>query len=115
MGSAEKLHHLKLIVGAVDTTVRRDSFAAPDLASGVPKGTVVEITGPRKYEWYIAFLKQNPELRCFWAERQPQVVPVEDQVPHPDGDEEDARDDIDRAMVAGDEADDLLLSRPGQQ
>lgn len=76
MSSAEKLHHLKLIAGAVDITVVRDSFSAPNLPSGVPKGTVVEITGPRKYEWYISFLKQHPELRCFWAERQPQVLPT---------------------------------------
>ena len=76
MSSAEKIKHLKLIIGAVDVSVERDAWAAPTLPDGVPKGAVVEIYGPKKYEWLILFLKQHPEIKIFWAENTQQVLPT---------------------------------------
>ena len=76
MALAEKIQHLKLIIGAVDVTVAREAWVAPGLADGVPKGAIVEILGTKKFEWFIQFLKQHPEIRTFWAERNQQVLPT---------------------------------------
>ena len=76
MSSAEKIKHLKLIIGAVDVTQPREAWPAPSLNEGVPKGCVVELLGAKKYEWFISFLKTNPELSCFWCEREQQVLPT---------------------------------------
>ena len=46
---------------------------------------------------------------------QAEVVPVQHEIADPDADEQDPTDDLDRAMVARDESDNLLTSRPRQQ
>lgn len=74
--SAERIKHLKLVIGAVDVTLPRESWSAPGLPDGVPKGAVVEILGSQKFEWVIEFLKQNPELKIFWAEKTQSVLPT---------------------------------------
>lgn len=74
--TAEKIQHLKLMIGAVDVTLPRESWSAPGLTEGIPKGAVVEILGPQKFEWFIAFLCAHPELDVFWAERAPGVLPT---------------------------------------
>jgi hypothetical protein len=74
--SAERIKHLKLVIGAVDVTIPREAWPASGLNEGVPKGAVVEILGPQKFEWLISFLKQNPELKIFWAEKTQSVLPT---------------------------------------
>lgn len=76
MALAEKIQHLKLVIGAVDVTVAREAWTAPDLADGIPKGAIVEILGNKKFEWFIQFLKLHPEIRTFWAEKEQQVLPT---------------------------------------
>lgn len=76
MGASEQIRHLKLVIGAVDVTVPRESWAAPNLSDGVPKGAIVEILGPKKFEWFIAFVKQHPEIKTFWIEKEQQVLPT---------------------------------------
>lgn len=64
------------MIGAVDVTLPREAWPAPGLPDGVPKGAVVEILGPQKFEWLIQFLKEHPELKVFWAEKTQQVLPT---------------------------------------
>ena len=46
MSSAEKIKHLKLIIGAVDVTLPREAWPAPGLDEGVPKGCVARPAKP---------------------------------------------------------------------
>ena len=76
MATADQLKYLKLVIGAVDVTLPRESWSAPNLADGVPKGAIIEIIGPQKYEWFINFLKNHPKIKTFWAEKEQQVLPT---------------------------------------
>lgn len=76
MASAEKIKHLKLIIGALEQVGPTAYWEAPNLACGVPRGVVVELLGPARTEWFIEFLKLNSELRVFWAERAQQILPT---------------------------------------
>lgn len=79
MNTAEKIRHLKLIIDTVDVTQPRASWFYREPLVGevaIPKGAVVEILGNRKYEWFIQFLKQNPEIKTFWAEKEQHVLPT---------------------------------------
>ncbi|MGZ3691940.1 MAG: hypothetical protein ACXVAX_10580 [Pseudobdellovibrio sp.] len=76
MGSAEKIRHLKLVIGAVDVSVPRESFSAPEVGDGLPKGAITELIGPKKFEWISSLLKQHPEIKVFWAEPVQKVLPT---------------------------------------
>lgn len=76
MATAEQIQHLKRLIGAVDISEQRESWVAPDLENGIPKGSVIELLGPQKYEWMIQFLKHHPQIKTFWAEREQQVLPT---------------------------------------
>lgn len=76
LATAEQIKHLKLIVGAIDVTQPRESWVAPGLSDGIPKGAITEIIGVQKFEWFVAFLNQNPELKVFWAEKEQQILPT---------------------------------------
>ena len=66
VATAEQINHLKLIINAVDVTQSREAWEAPGLTEGVPKGCIIEMSGPARYEWFISFLKKNPELGKFF-------------------------------------------------
>jgi hypothetical protein len=76
MASAEQIQHLKLVINAMDVTQPRESWQAPGLQDGIPKGAIIEMQGPNRYEWFIAFLKEHPSLNCFWAEKEQSVLPT---------------------------------------
>ncbi|MCC2677808.1 MAG: hypothetical protein K0R29_384 [Pseudobdellovibrio sp.] len=76
MASAEQIRHLKLVINAMDVTQPRESWQAPGLQDGVPKGAIIELQGPSRFEWFITFLKENPSLNCFWAEKSQSVLPT---------------------------------------
>ena len=57
-------------------TLPRESWPAPGLADGIPKGAIVELLGTQKFEWFIQFLKQHPEMKVFWAEKTQSVLPT---------------------------------------
>jgi hypothetical protein len=76
MASAEQIRHLKLVINAMDVTQPRESWQAPGLSDGVPKGAIIELQGHSRFEWFISFLKENPSLNCFWAEKEQSVLPA---------------------------------------
>lgn len=76
MASAEQIRHLKLVINAMDVTQPRESWRAPGLTDGIPKGSIIELQGPSRFEWFISFLKENPTLTCFWAEMSQEVLPT---------------------------------------
>ncbi len=73
---AEQIRHLKLAINAMDITLPREAWPAPHLQDGIPKGAIVELQGPSRFEWFISFLKDNPSLNCFWAENSQSILPT---------------------------------------
>lgn len=74
--TAEQIRHLKLVINAMDVTQPRESWLAPGLIEGIPKGAIVELQGTSRFEWFITFLKEHPTLNCFWAEKEQSVLPT---------------------------------------
>lgn len=54
----------------------QEFWSAPQCPGGVPRGVVVELLGPARTEWLLAFLKQNSDLQIFWAEREQRILPT---------------------------------------
>jgi len=76
VATSERVSKLKLLLGELETPTQKEFLKAPQLPRGLPKGCVVELLGPLKTEWLIQFLKDQPEFRIFWAERDPQILPT---------------------------------------
>lgn len=64
-----------LIVGLEGERQRRDSLRSSDLAGGVPRGAVVEVTGAKRTEWVVRLLAENPEANVAWVESSLSVLP----------------------------------------
>lgn len=76
MASAERIKHLKLIIGALDQVGPSEYWTAPGLECGIPRGVIVELLGPFRVEWFIQFLKLQEQLKVFWAEQVQQILPT---------------------------------------
>lgn len=80
MSAAEKIRHLKLVLGEEHKFLQKEFWplpgTIPSLSPGIPKGAIIELLGSAKVEWLIAFLKSNPEFKIFWAEREQSVLPT---------------------------------------
>lgn len=75
MAASERLNELKALVGAMDFMVR-DFIPAPSIDEGIPRGVIVELSGPARTEWFLQLLKLHPEFRTFWAECEQSVLPT---------------------------------------
>ncbi len=78
MSVAEKLGNLRLILGhQLIANPDKQYLAAPQLGtSTVAQGSVVELLGNYKVEWLSHFLALHPDLKVFWAERSPSILPT---------------------------------------
>lgn len=75
MAASERLNELKALVGAMDCLVR-DFIPAPSIEEGIPRGVIVELSGPARTEWFLQLLKLHPEFRTFWAECEQSILPT---------------------------------------
>jgi hypothetical protein len=46
------------------------------LPSGIPRGSLIELTGFARVEWLLAFLKEHPELKVCWIEEKFNLLPT---------------------------------------
>ena len=78
MSVAEKLGNLRLILGhQLISSPEKKYLFAPQLGTKtVAQGSVVEILGDYKIEWLSQFLALHPDLKVFWAERSPSILPT---------------------------------------
>ena len=44
--------------------------------SGIPAGSLVELSGSAKLEWLVHFFKENPTLKIFWIEDKMTLLPT---------------------------------------
>ena len=59
----EKLKHL------VSGKTERETYPFSLLPTGIPKGSITEVSGVGKTELVLQFLKENSELRVAWIEK----------------------------------------------
>ena len=76
MAAPEKIRALKLLIGDLEQRPPRECWSCVTLAGGLPKGVITELTGPHKTEWLLTVMKENPEVRIFWAEKNQSVLPT---------------------------------------
>ena len=76
MAASEKVQKLRLVLGGLAEPQAREVLQAPDLPCGIPRGILVELLGTSRVEWFLKFLKMNPELKVFWCEQDQRVLPT---------------------------------------
>lgn len=68
------LQELRHLIGAVENLEReRSSFSF--FREGFPKGSIIEMSGPGKTELVALFLKEHPEFKVAWIEREMTINP----------------------------------------
>jgi len=68
------LQELRQLIGAVEHLEReRNSFSL--FPEGFPKGCIIELSGPGKTELIALFLKEHPEFKVAWIEREMTINP----------------------------------------
>ena len=68
------LQELRHLIGAVENLEReRSSFSF--FQDGFPKGSIIEMSGAGKTELVALFLKEHPEFKVAWIEREMTINP----------------------------------------
>jgi hypothetical protein len=70
-----RLAHLRAQVGALDGSLSPEVHTAPDLPVGLPKGAVVELLGPARYE-YAAKLLAEKQTLSVWVQKDLSFFPT---------------------------------------
>lgn len=70
-----RLQALRAQVGALDGTFQIETYKHQDLQVGVPKGAVVELLGPARYEFVAHFLAQQNQA-CLWVQKDLSFFPT---------------------------------------
>lgn len=76
MAASAKLRELKLLIGGIENLDAKEVWDAPFLPQGIPRGAIIELTGPKKTEWLLQFLKHQSELKIFWCEKKQSILPT---------------------------------------
>lgn len=74
MASASELRKPNIRTGSTSLNQAQKHWSAPGWIAGIPRGAIIEIRGSHAAEWFIEFLKLNPELGVFWADRTHQAI-----------------------------------------
>lgn len=69
------LEELRARLGVFDTHFQRESLPFSRLASGLPRGALVELTGAGKTSVAAQFLAENAGLRAAWVESRFSLLP----------------------------------------
>lgn len=54
----------------------RERIASSLLSEGIPRGALIEVCGPSRVEWCLAFLREHPELKVCWIEEKFTLLPT---------------------------------------
>lgn len=70
------LEELREKIGAIRLPDSSESFHAPGLSTGIPRGILVEVLGVQRYEWFIQVLAQNSGFHVAWIESRLSIFPT---------------------------------------
>lgn len=69
------LQELRARLGAWESHTQKETLPFSRLPNGLPRGSLVEITGPGKTENVATLLAENATLRCAWIESHFSLLP----------------------------------------
>lgn len=69
------LAELREQIGAILGHASQERIASSLLSEGIPRGALVELTGPSRVEWCLAFLREHPKLKVCWIEEKFTLFP----------------------------------------
>ena len=75
MGQPDRLAELRLLTKSVELG-HKESWQAPSLDLGVPKGVLVELIGNARTEWLLKLFALHQDNLIIWCEREPTVAPT---------------------------------------
>lgn len=71
-----QLAALREQIGAILSHSTPERLASSLLPEGIPRGSLVELTGHARVEWCLAFLREHPELKVCWIEERFTLLPT---------------------------------------
>jgi hypothetical protein len=76
MSKSDTLQALKQQMQAYLSPSSIETLACSRLSLGVPRGALIELSGPSRTEWLLQFLKEHPELQVCWLEKKFTLLPT---------------------------------------
>jgi hypothetical protein len=78
MARSETIRNLKNLLAEKEAPqgAKKEFYISSTLSVGIPRGSLVELTGNAKAEWLASFLKENKNLRVFWCEEEQTIFPT---------------------------------------
>jgi hypothetical protein len=76
MSGRVSLTLLKEKIGAIEGDKGIEYFRVSSLTRGIPRGALIELTGDGKNEWIAHFLSEKKEVKVFWIEDKPTLLPT---------------------------------------
>lgn len=70
------LEHLKEMLREREGEQRKGFFVLREKNQKIPKGSLIEVHGIGKTEWFIQFVISNSELRVLWIENEISIYPT---------------------------------------
>jgi hypothetical protein len=76
MNHSQRIENLREKIGQIQNRQGREILSTTSLPAGVPRGALIELAGPAKIEWLLAFFKEHEEFRIFWIEEKFTLLPT---------------------------------------
>lgn len=76
MSKADTLRVLKQQLQQYLSLASTEAWSYSRLTYGVPRGALVELSGPKRSEWALQFLREHPELKVCWIEKTLSLLPT---------------------------------------
>lgn len=70
------LESIKEMIRQIEVKRKPDALFSPGLYESVPRGELIEVSGPGRREWIARFLISNPDLETAWMEDAMEVLPT---------------------------------------
>jgi hypothetical protein len=76
MKATQMIDDLREKIGQIQNRQGREILSTTSLPAGVPRGALIELAGPAKIEWLLAFFKEHEKFKIFWIEETLTLLPT---------------------------------------
>jgi hypothetical protein len=76
MAVSEKIQNLRALIGEKEGIEKKEFLFSSSFNQGVPRGSIIELSGYSSTSWIVQFLKENKGLKIFWLEEKQRVFPT---------------------------------------
>jgi hypothetical protein len=67
---------LRALLGTAGAERSKERLRSSDLSEGVPRGALVEVSGPARTEWVARLIAENKEAQVAWVEQKLSLLPT---------------------------------------